>query len=96
MNRNSVAMSANDTYQWNPWRSPGSAPVADACGMAGGDAADQKRGGEAKFHAVPWAKQGDLGSIALKKGPPTAIYRNGSSVEMAWGLRYNHGGGCGH
>ncbi len=29
MNRDSVAMSANDTYMYNPWRSPGAAPVAD-------------------------------------------------------------------
>lgn len=30
MNRDSVAMSVNDTYQFNPWRAPGAAPVADA------------------------------------------------------------------
>lgn len=94
MNRHSAAMSANDTYQFNPWRSPGAAPVSDACGMAGGDGAAQGRRGEAKFHPVPWAKQGDRGSKVLKKGPPSAIYRAGSSVEVAWGIRYNHGGGC--
>ena len=25
-----------DIYRFNPWRAPGSAPVADACGLAGG------------------------------------------------------------
>jgi hypothetical protein len=45
-------MSANDTYQFNPWRAPGAAPVADACGQAGGNLPSEGRGGEAKFHAV--------------------------------------------
>lgn len=77
MNRDSVAGSTNDTYRYNPWRSPGSAPVADACGQAGGNLPSQGRGGEAKFHTVPWAKQGDLGSVVLKKGAPTATYTAG-------------------
>ena len=28
--------SANDTYRFHPWRAPGSAPVTDPCGTAGG------------------------------------------------------------
>ena len=91
MNRDAVFGSANDTYRWNPWRAPGFAPVADACGIAGGS--PHVGGGGALFASVPWAKQGDLGSIVLKKGPPTATYKAGSTVEMAWGIRYNHGGG---
>jgi hypothetical protein len=63
-------------------------------GMAGGNKPSQGRGGEAKFHAVPWAQQGDLGSKVLKKGPATANYTVGSVVEMSWAIRYNHGGGC--
>jgi hypothetical protein len=35
-NRGAVPGSAKDIYKYNPWRSPGSAPVLDACGMAGG------------------------------------------------------------
>ena len=64
--------------------------MADACGMAGGNLPNQGRGGEAKFHPVPWAKQGDLGSVVLKKGAATASYKAGSTVEMSWGIRYNH------
>ena len=64
--------------------------MADACGMAGGNLPNQGRGGEAKFHPVPWAKQGDLGSVVLKKGAPTASYKAGTTVEMSWGIRYNH------
>jgi hypothetical protein len=57
--------------------------------MAGGNLASQGSGGEAKFHAVPWAKRGDLGSKVLKKGPPSATYKAGSIVEMSWAIRYN-------
>ena len=33
---NVTALSKHDAYRWNPWRSPGNAPIYDACGMAGG------------------------------------------------------------
>ena len=62
--------------------------------MAGGNKPNQGRAGEAKFHTVPWAAQGDLGSKVLKKGDATANYTAGSTVEMSWAIRYNHGGGC--
>jgi hypothetical protein len=91
MNRDSAALSSNDTYATNPWRAPGAAPVADSCGMAGG--APRAGGGAAVFATVPWARQGDLGSTVLPKGPAAAVYRAGTDVEVAWGLRYNHGGG---
>lgn len=36
VNRNAVRGSEFDIYRHNPWRAPGAAPVADACGLAGG------------------------------------------------------------
>merc|ERR1719174_3022199 len=36
VNLNATRGSALDIYQHNPWMAPGSAPVADACGLAGG------------------------------------------------------------
>ena len=36
LNRNATCGSAEDHYYYSPWRAPGSAPVFDACGMAGG------------------------------------------------------------
>jgi hypothetical protein len=35
VNRNATAGSPEDIYKHNPWRAPGSAPVANACGLAG-------------------------------------------------------------
>merc|ERR1712086_162528 len=36
VNRNATAGSPEDIYRHNPWRAPGSAPLADVCGLAGG------------------------------------------------------------
>jgi len=36
MNVDAVEGSVEDRYRFNPWRAPGSAPVVDACGQAGG------------------------------------------------------------
>lgn len=51
-------------------------------------------GGDAEFTTVPWASLGDLGSKALVKGAPTANWTAGSTVEVEWAIRYNHGTGC--
>ena len=63
LNRNVTPGSPSDTYRHHPWRAPGTAPVVDACGMAGGAA--RPGGGEAVFAATHFAKQGDLGSQVL-------------------------------
>ena len=91
INRHAAAGSAQDTYRYNPWRAPGYAPVNDACGMAGG--APTRGPGHAFFSPVPWAKQGDLGTRVLQKGPPAASWVAGDVVEVGWALRFNHGGG---
>jgi len=93
MNRWAVPASVNDTYRFNPWRAPGFAPVADACGMAGGTPPKSAGPGEAKFASTKFAKQGDYGSRVLKKGLSAAQWQLGSQVDVAWALRYNHGGG---
>ena len=37
--------------------------------------------------------QGMLGSRVLRKGPAAANWTAGETVEVAWGIRANHGGG---
>jgi hypothetical protein len=59
-NRGALAGSDADIYKHNPWRAPGTAPVFDACGMAGGNTVME--GGEAKYSAAKFAQQGTLGS----------------------------------
>lgn len=100
MNRFAEPGSAADVYSWHPWRAPGAAPVADACGMAGGM---PHAGGGASvfaeavvaqgFGAPTTLRQGLLGSKVLKKGPAAATWSAGETVEVSWGIRANHGGG---
>lgn len=61
--------------------------------MAGGTIPAHAGAGEAKYFPNGGVKQGDLGSRVLPKGPPTASWKAGDIVEVAWGIRYNHGGG---
>jgi len=93
MNRQAVEGSVNDTYRFNPWRAPGSAPVTDACGMAGGTIRAHAGPGVAIFADNRFAKMGDLGSHVLKPAPSGVVWKAGSAVEVSWGIRYNHGGG---
>ena len=44
----------------SPWRAPGSAPVLDSCGLAGGTG--QAGGYGAVYRETPHARQGDAGS----------------------------------
>lgn len=91
MNIHAVAGSADDVFKYNPWRAPGAAPVTDACGMAGGSPREVLPDA-AVFHETQFAKQGDLGSKVLASGNHTT-WTAGSAVEVAWAIRYNHGGG---
>lgn len=68
-------------------------------GKAGGgilpnpDGSERAGPGDAKFTSTIHAKQGDLGSLVLKKGPSQATWRAGAEVEVMWSMRSNHGGG---
>merc|ERR1712113_1189 len=92
-NRQAVAGSVNDSYRLNPWRAPGKAPVTDPCGTAGGTDPAHAGPGVAVFATTEFAKQGDLGSKVLPSAPSGAVWTAGSTVEVAWALRFNHGGG---
>lgn len=88
-----VEGSVNDSYRYNPWRYPGKAPVFDACGMAGGTDPAHAGPGVAVFADNIFAKQGDLGSKVLPPAPSGTVWTAGTAVEVAWGIRFNHGGG---
>eukprot|EP00040_Diaphanoeca_grandis_P027648 m.157851 g.157851 ORF g.157851 m.157851 type:complete len:387 (-) comp31067_c5_seq2:77-1237(-) len=97
MNIVAVEDSINDTFRFHPWRAPGSAPVTDCCGTAGGTQPKFEGPGETKFQNVTvngsFVSFGDLGSKVLPRGPSRETWTIGSSVEVKWGLRFNHGGG---
>jgi hypothetical protein len=69
--------------KYNPWRSPGFAPVEDPCGVITGN-----QPGE---HVNGAPKPGTRGSsLPATKGPQWAA---GSQQEVSWSLYANHGGG---
>jgi len=93
----------NDSYRFNPWRAPGSAPVVDPCGQAGGKYPQTPMGGASVFGTVTingtrgqqTLSMGDLGSIVLPETDPSQVpdWEVGSTPRVAWGMRFNHGGG---
>ena len=89
INTNATPGSAADIYRWNPWRAPGTAPTLDPCGMAGGRKV--VGGGEGKYYATRFARQGDLGSHVLPPAPGT-VWRAGGTAETGVSIRANHGG----
>jgi hypothetical protein len=81
-----------DIYKHNPWRAPGFAPVADACGLAGGtpwggDAPEEGRY-ENTTHAWHGMKGTDLPPL-----PTGTVWKAGGTAEVVWQVRFNHGGG---
>ena len=80
-----------DTYYYSPWRAPGSAPVFDSCGMAGGTQNWGHYG--AQYKTSPNAKQGDLGSQTLPEYSTGVTWKAGELVNVSWSITANHGGG---
>jgi hypothetical protein len=80
---------SSDWTASHPWRSPGNAPVLDACGMAGGSSKDNSAAGG---YPPPPHKAGDKGSEVLNSTGET-VWTAGSVVEVSWTIAANHGGG---
>lgn len=103
LNIHAVEGAANDSYRFNPWRAPGTAPVVDPCGQAGGKYRQTPMGGASNFGTVTvngtrgqqTLQMGDLGSIVLPPTDPSRVpsWTVGSTAQVAWGMRFNHGGG---
>lgn len=83
-----------DWTKTNPWRKPGSAPVIDPCGVAGGCSplAGPKDFPYGGGEYPPFATRGQLGS-QLPKLLHKTVWVAGSTAEVGWGQFANHGGG---
>lgn len=79
-----------DYTKHHPWRYPGSAPVENPCGIAGGWYTQGAAGNGGD--APPGVPQGALGTD-LPKLLDQTVWIAGSTVEVAWGITANHGGG---
>lgn len=83
----------DDYTKFHPWRYPGSSPLVDPCGLAGGwyvPGADFAGG-----WAPPGVPQGAAGSFAPWNSTlvDKTVWVAGSQAEVAWGITANHGGG---
>jgi hypothetical protein len=90
-NNVNVSSGPNDWSATMPWRAPGSAAVAGSgCGSAGGGGAWNANGG--------WPPTGmtqGQDPFAVLAGPtvPVTNWTRGGTVEVAWGMWANPGGG---
>lgn len=92
MNRGVECGAADDWYYYSPWRAPGSAPVLDACGVAGGH--QPPDGGFGGIYVnTTHAKLGDKGTEVLPPMPSGVVWKSGSVVEVSWVIEANHAGG---
>jgi len=93
VNRAAPAGSELDVYRWNPWRAPGSAPVNDACGLAGGTPWPKNASEWGDYVNTKFAKHGDAGSKVLPVQPSGAVWQAGMQGTVVWQIGANHGGG---
>lgn len=92
VNRNATAGSAEDIYKHNPWRAPGYAPTADACGLAGGTPWPQEVAEAGDYTTTKFAHHG-MNGTALKPLDTGVVWKAGSEVEVSWQISNHHGGG---
>lgn len=82
-----------DFTRHHPWRSPGSAPVLDSCGLSGGSYDNNDVAG-GYGNATIARKQGARGSeLPALHSKWTLQWQAGTAVEVSWGVSANHGGG---
>lgn len=79
-------MSDEDIWKYQPFRSPGLAPLSDVCGMAGGSPKPVFNGGE--YTPTKYGKQGDLGSFQLKERPTGIVWRSGGLANVSWYIAF--------
>jgi hypothetical protein len=85
--------SFGDFTRHHPWRSPGSAPVYDSCGLAGGSFVNNDRAGGLGNVTIAH-KQGAFGSALPRLDAKwTLQWTAGQEAEVSWGITANHAGG---
>ena len=89
-----AADSPEDIYKHNPWRAPGSAPVGNACGFAGGTPWLPEGPEAGDYTTTKYAHHGMAGT-ELKPLPTgsQATWTIGGTAEVTWQVDNNHGGG---
>ena len=95
VNRNTSAGFRNseyDIYRHNPWRAPGHAPIADACGLAGGTPWGGDAPEEGQYVNTTHAHHGMKGTD-LPPMDTGVVWKAGGEAEVVFAVKFNHGGG---
>ena len=92
VNRGSVFNSLNDIYKHNPWRAPGNAPNAGACGLAGGSPSPNEGSEAGDYTATVYAKHG-MNGTSLGRLETGVEWTIGTEAEVTFQISNNHGGG---
>ena len=81
-----------DIYRHNPWRAPGHAPIADACGLAGGTPWGGNAPEEGQYLNTTHAHHGMKGTD-LPPMDTGVVWKAGGEAEVVFAVKFNHGGG---
>ena len=92
VNRDAERNSKYDIYRHNPWRAPGFAPVADACGLAGGTPWAKMAPEEGQYLNTTHAHHGMKGTDLPPMDTGT-VWHRGGEAEVVFAVKFNHGGG---
>ena len=94
VNRDSEFGSDADIYKHNPWRAPGNAPTADACGLAGGTPWPEEVSEAGDYQTTIYAHHGMRGTDLKPLPNYTApVWTIGTEAEVTFQISNNHGGG---
>ena len=92
VNKAAAPGSPEDIYKHNPWRAPGTAPIGDACGFAGGTPWAPEVGEAGDYQKTRYAHHGMRGT-ALPPMDTGVEWTLGTTAEVTWQVSNNHGGG---
>mmetsp|Transcript_88930 Transcript_88930/g.167600 ORF Transcript_88930/g.167600 Transcript_88930/m.167600 type:complete len:381 (-) Transcript_88930:57-1199(-) len=92
VNREAAPGSTQDIYKHNPWRAPGTAPVYDACGLAGGTPWAAEVGEAGVYTKTKYAHHG-MNGTSLPPMDTGVKWTIGGAAEVTWQVENNHGGG---
>jgi len=92
VNRDAERNSKYDIYRHNPWRAPGFAPIADACGLAGGTPWVALAPEEGQYVNTTHARHGMKGT-SLPPMDTGTVWKAGGEAEVVMAIKFNHGGG---
>jgi len=81
-----------DWTRHHPWRKPGSAPMYDPCGVAGGSSSNNSNQAGGWGYATGYP-QGFAGSKLPPAAGPKEVWTAGSTATVEWTTVANHGGG---